>query len=90
MNSNENENEFSVVKFGDMRSKEVIHILNGDRIGFVSDMEIDYRTGKVLSLTVPGPYKFMGILGREKDIIIKWENIKKIGDDLIIVDKVEK
>ena len=75
-----------VVKFSDLKSKEIIHILNGDRVGFISDFEIDFETGKVLSVTVPGSYKALGLLGKEPDKIIKWESIKKIGDDLIIIE----
>ena len=77
-----------VIKFSELRSKEVIHINNGDRIGFVSDIEIDFETGKVISISVPGAYKALGILGKEPDVIIKWENIKKIGDDLVIIDSI--
>ncbi len=75
-----------VIKFSDLRSKEIIHILNGDRVGFISDFEIDFESGKVLSITVPGSYKALGLLGKEPDRVIKWESIKKIGDDLIIIE----
>ena len=75
-----------VIKFSDLKSKEVIHILNGDRVGFISDFDIDFETGKVISVTVPGGYKALGLLGKEEDKIIKWESIKKIGDDLIIIE----
>ena len=43
--------------FGDLRNKEVIHIGDGERLGFVSDIEIDSVTGRVLSLRVPGAYR---------------------------------
>lgn len=76
------------INFSDLRSKEVIHIMNGDRIGFVSDLEIDFETGKVISISVPGSYKALGIFGKEPDVVIKWENIKKIGDDLVIIDSI--
>ncbi len=75
-----------VIKFSDIKSKEVIHILNGDRVGFISDFEIDFETGKVISITIPGSYKALGLLGKEDDKIISWESIKKIGDDLIIIE----
>lgn len=77
-----------IVKFSELRSKEVIHINNGDRVGFISDVDIDFGTGKVISISVPGPYKALGLLGKEPDTIIKWENIKKIGDDLVIIDSI--
>lgn len=78
-------------KFSDLKSKEIIHIIDGERIGFISDIEIDPENGKVISLCVPGTYKIFGLLGREPDRKIPWECIKKIGDDLVIIDsKPEK
>ena len=73
-------------KFSELHSKEVIHISDGERFGFVSDIEIDTESGKILSITVPGAYRAFGILGKEPDKIIKWEQIKKIGDDLIMIE----
>ena len=69
----------------DLKAKEVIDIHTGVRLGFVYDVEIDVLTGKLLSLVVPGAYKFMGIFGRENDQVVKWEQIRKIGDDIILI-----
>ncbi len=74
------------MKFSDIRLKEVI-CLNGERLGYVSDMELDEASGRILSLLVPGAYRFMGVLGREDDITVPWDKIKKMGDDLIIIEK---
>ena len=71
---------------GDLKAKEVIDIHTGNRLGFVYDVEIDIVSGKLVSLVVPGAYKFMGIFGRENDNVIKWEQIKKIGDDIILIE----
>ena len=69
----------------DLKSKEVIDIHTGVRLGFVNDGEIDIVTGRLVALVVPGAYKFMGLFGRENDNVIKWEQIKKIGDDIILI-----
>ncbi len=73
-------------KFSELHAKEVIHLADGERLGAISDIEIDFDTGKVISISVPGEYKMFGMLGREPERIIPWEQIKKIGDDLIIID----
>ncbi len=74
-----------IYKFSDLRDKEVIHITNGERVGFINDAEVDFETGKIISVSVPGGYKALGLFGKEQDRVIKWENIKKIGSDLIII-----
>ena len=74
------------VNFSELRTKEVINIEDGERLGFVSDITLDTMSGKISSISVPGAYKLLGLIGREDDKVIPWENIKKIGDDLIIVE----
>lgn len=72
-------------KASDFKSREVINYIEGEKLGYVYDMEIDENSGKILSIIVPG--RTTGTLFPKKGkIIIKWENIKKIGDDIILVD----
>ena len=75
--------------FSGLRTKEVIHVGDGERLGFVSDIEIDAVTGRVVSISVPGTYRILGILGKDPDRRIPWENIKRIGDDLVIVENLK-
>ena len=70
----------------DMREKEVISILDGSRLGMVSDIEIDTVTASLTALIVYGRSKLFGFLGREEDVVIPWENVKLIGDDTVLVD----
>ena len=74
------------MKFSDMRSKEVICARDGQRLGFVSDMEFDENTGQISSIIVPGAYRYMGVFGREDDVVIEWNRITTIGEDLIIIE----
>ena len=74
------------MKITDLHCKEVICISNGQRLGFVSDVEIRCPEGEVCAILVPGPCRIMGVLGRNDDYIIPWSCIKKIGPDIILVD----
>lgn len=67
----------------DLRCKEVICIGDGTRLGFVSDVEIDTCTGRLVSIVVPGHGK-LGFLGKRNDCVIPWEAIRRIGDDIIL------
>lgn len=67
-----------------MKNKEVINICDGRRLGFVVDGQIDVIQGKLLSIIVPGECNFLGI-SKGDDILIPWECIERIGDDIILV-----
>lgn len=69
----------------DLQCKEVICIANGQRLGFVSDIQIDVPDGKVRAIIVPCPCKYLG-LGRREDFVIPWSCIQRIGPDIVLVD----
>ena len=70
----------------DLRCKEVINICDGRRLGFPWDVELDALTGHLVAIIVKGPPRFWGIFGRCHEHIVPWCDIRRIGDDLIIVD----
>ena len=71
----------------DFKHKEVINICDGKRLGFVQDVCADLDTGKITSIIVPGSTnKIMSLFSNSNDIVIQWERIKCISDDLILVE----
>jgi len=70
----------------DLRQKEVINTNDGARYGFVSDLVIDEVEGKIKALIVPGPGRVLGVFGRDQEYRIPWNKIKKIGEDIILVE----
>ena len=73
-------------KATEFRNKEVINIRNGKRLGYVCDVEIDVTAGVLKSIVVPGPGKWLNPWSCKNDIVICWEQIKIIGEDIILVD----
>ena len=72
--------------YSDFRCKEVVNICDGCRLGYVCNLEIDGQNGRVLSIIVPGPGRFFGLLKRELDYVIPWSCIRQIGDEIILVE----
>ena len=71
----------------DFRHKEVVNINDGKRLGYVQDVCADLETGIITSIIVPGASnKLLNIFSQANDIVIPWQNIKCIGDDLILVE----
>ena len=71
----------------DFKHKEVINIKDGKRLGCVQDVCADLQTGIITSIIVPGGNnKLLNIFSSNNDIVIPWQNIKCISDDLILVE----
>ena len=70
----------------DFNSKEVINITDARRLGFVQDVCADLETGKITSIVVPGGNKLLSMFSNENDIVITWDKIKCIGEDIILVE----
>ena len=71
----------------DFRHKEVINIKDGKRLGYVQDVCADLESGMITSIIVPGGNnKLLNIFNSNNDIVIPWQNIKCIGEDLILVE----
>ena len=74
-----------VNRFSELRNKEIIHVCEGTRLGYLNDVCIDIDTGRVTAIMVPGPCRFLGLFGRDSDYIIPWGCIRRIGEDIILV-----
>ena len=70
----------------DFKHKEVINIVDAKRLGFVQDVTADLKTGTITSIIVPGSTKLINMFSSSNDIVIPWQNIKCIGEDIILVE----
>ena len=73
-------------RIADLRCKEVVNIADGTRMGCVEDVLVDMGSGRVVALVVPGPCRLLGLFLPGDDFIIRWDSVRRIGDDLILVD----
>ena len=70
----------------DFKHKEVINITDATRLGYVQDVTADLKTGVITSIIVPGSNKMFNIFRGNNEIVIPWEKIKSIGDEIILVE----
>ncbi|OBR64980.1 YlmC/YmxH family sporulation protein [Paenibacillus oryzae] len=74
------------MKISDFQSKDVINIVDGKKLGHISDLELDLRQGRIDSIVVPQYTKVFGLFGSNgTEIVIPWRNIVKIGADVVLV-----
>jgi len=75
-------------RMGQLRLKEVISIGDGSRFGYVGDLEVELDSGQVSALIIPGRLRLFGLLGREEDVVIPWQSVRRFGEDTILVDGI--
>ncbi|MEK8129736.1 YlmC/YmxH family sporulation protein [Paenibacillus filicis] len=73
------------MKISDFQMKDVINIVDGKKLGQISDLEFDLRDGRIEAVIVPHSQRFFGLFGPTTEVIIPWHNIIKIGMDVILV-----
>lgn len=73
----------------ELYSKEIIDLSDGMRYGYVGDVELDLESGQVRALVVYGRLRLLGLLGREEDRVFPWSAVRRLGEDIILVDGSE-
>lgn len=70
----------------DFKHKEVINISDAKKLGYVQDVTADLKTGVITSIIVPGTNRMFNIFNSNNEIVIPWEKIKSIGNEVILVE----
>lgn len=73
------------MKISDLQDKTVINVNDGKNLGNIVDLEID-NNGQIINFTsIPRRHIFRLFLSN-KETIFKMTDIKKIGQDVILVE----
>lgn len=74
------------MRISEFQEKDVINIVDGRKLGHVSDLELDLRHGRIESIIVPEGGRFFGLFGGGgADVVIPWRSIVKVGEDVVLV-----
>ena len=77
-----------IMNLSELAGKEIVNLVNGERLGVIGECDIivDEKTGKILTLSIPRERGFFSIRKDKGDLEIPWKNVKKIGNDMIIIE----
>ena len=74
------------MSYSELKMKEVINICDGRRLGRPIDVVFTDQAC-IDALVVPGQYSLKNVLkGFREGIVIPWRRVKRIGDDVILVE----
>ncbi len=72
------------ISFSELRCKEVVNACDGRKLGKIIDIVFAGDTGKIKGIVTP--YLKRGLFGKGQEVFIPWHCVKKLGEDVIIVD----
>lgn len=75
------------MRYKEISGKEIVNVNHGSRLGILgqTDLEIDIHSGQIKSFIIPN-YKWFGLKKEGEETRIYWEDIQKIGEDMIMID----
>lgn len=74
-----------MIRISEFQVKDVVNVSDGRRLGNIGDIDIDISTGKIQAVIISKRSRMLGLFGKEEEFIIPWEQIVKIGEDVILV-----
>ena len=74
-----------MIRISEMEDKEIVNVVDGRYLGEISDIEIDIHAGRIRALVMPN-LGGMGFLRRKEQTVIPWQEVRKIGFDVILVE----
>lgn len=76
------------MRLSELTGKEVINLSDGARLGNIEECDLVFegQTGRISALIVPKRGFFLQFWADEKNTSIPWNSIRRIGDEVIIVD----
>lgn len=72
------------MRLSELQNKDVINITDGKKVGNIIDIAIE-NNGRMTSLIVEKSKFFVSMFSNKNELEIKWEQIEKIGEDVILV-----
>ena len=75
-----------LLRLCELEAKEVINTCDCKKLGYVVDLIIDERQGRIEAIVIPRGGKFCGIFGDGAEYVIPFRCVKKIGPDIILVE----
>lgn len=74
------------MRLSELQRKDIINVNDGRIIGRIIDAEINENDGSLVSLVIEKSKYMRNLFNSEGDITIKYEQIKKLGSDVILIE----
>lgn len=74
------------MKLSELQKKDIINIKDGKKVGRIIDVEVDTNNGYLIHFVIERAHYIRSIFSSTDDICVKFTQIKKLGEDVILID----
>ena len=74
------------MRISDLQNKDIVDIKSGEKIGNIIDIEVN-ENGEIIKLIIYDKKGFFLSLKGNSEEYVMWNEIKKIGQDVILVSR---
>lgn len=76
------------IRLSDLTGKNIVNLYDGTRLGVIYEPNVsfDADTGRLEMLYLGGRNGFTGMWSEKNSLPIPWESVKKVGQEVVIVD----
>lgn len=74
------------MRLSELQRKDIVNVNDGRIMGRIIDAEINDKDGSLESLIIEKSKYIRSMFSSDSDITIKFEQIKKLGSDVILIE----
>lgn len=74
------------MKLSELEKKDIINLKNGKKVGKIVDVELDVTNGYLIKFVIEPTNLFKNLFNTSGELTIKFSQIKKLGEDVILID----
>ena len=74
------------MKLSELQKKDIVNIRDGKKVGKIIDVEFDSNSGVMIHFVIERAHIVRNLFSQTQDIKIKFNQIKKLGEDVILID----
>lgn len=74
------------MRLSELQKKDIVNIKDGKKIGKIIDVYFDEISGYMIKFIIEKTHFVKSLFSNTDEIVIKFSQIKKMGEDVILID----
>ena len=74
------------MKLSELQRKDIVNIIDGKKIGKIIDVEFEENSGYMIKFIIEKNNFIKNLFNTNDEVTIRFNQIKKMGEDVILID----